>query len=129
MQKCPKCGKFFDSTWKICLHCSVPLVLTNETPDPVEKKEGAAYFNFFKANLDEKIDFLIGLIVIPLIMWLTAIAMRKNFAVPLIAEGLIALWIGNKRKRIGAGLGIAVILVVVIIPLVFLGTCFGMFRR
>lgn len=25
MKKCPKCGKTYDDTWKVCLHCSVDL--------------------------------------------------------------------------------------------------------
>ena len=26
MKKCPKCGKTYDDTWKVCLHCRQGLV-------------------------------------------------------------------------------------------------------
>ena len=44
MRKCPKCGKTYDDTWKICLDCSVSLTedmsIKESNPELRSKKRG-----------------------------------------------------------------------------------------
>ena len=55
MRKCPKCGKTYDDTWKICLHCSVNLsddmsIKESQIESQVKKKNNVfwkIYFWFF----------------------------------------------------------------------------------
>jgi len=69
MKKCPKCGKTYDDTWKMCLHCSVALSdnlsIVETNPEIWKKQEGKPLPLFAK----------ISILIIGLIMVLTPIAL------------------------------------------------------
>ena len=91
MRKCPKCGKTYDDSWKVCLQCNVALVddlsMTNTNPEPL-KNEGAIKKSRFVENMTDADKMLLrlkrkevmGYFLFFLVFYLVPIAMLKMVA-------------------------------------------------
>lgn len=100
MKKCPKCGKTYDDTWKICLHCSVALsdnLLVAETNPELRTK---------RAEMGSNMYYILGVIFLYLGSatmftatfvqgWIIALAM----GLPLIAVGFFFVTKGDKTCK------------------------------
>lgn len=120
MRKCPKCGKVYDNTWKVCLSCSVALVddLTiPETNPEIRKETGVEEKHILWAKTKEQATIAIKYIsmLLYLILAVKAFGVYMRGLIPLeIAEWLLILvliFIVQKRKSRVASVLIALLVV------------------